>query len=90
MYTGSCIPQSSNMHAAAAAAASMHAGSYMPVHRVHACRFIRSCQLLLMHACARRAYCNKCRVNLGSKSVGRPNVPVLISDLQGLHVVSAI
>jgi hypothetical protein len=36
-----------------------------------------SCQLLLMRACARRAYCKKCRVNLGSKRSGWPNVPVL-------------
>jgi hypothetical protein len=69
----------------------MHARSCMPVH---ACRFMHaacmparacrsmhagSCQLLLMRACAWRAYCEKCRVNLGSKRSNWPNVPVLIS-----------
>jgi hypothetical protein len=60
-------------------ACNMHAGSCMPVH---ACRSMHagSCQLLLMRVCAPRAYCKKCRVNLGSKSSGWPNVPVLIQS----------
>ena len=37
-----------------------------------------ACQLLLMRARARRAYCKKCRVHIGSKSSGWPNVAVLI------------
>jgi hypothetical protein len=57
------------------AACNMHAAC-MPVH---ACRSMHagSCQLL-MCACARRAYCKKCRVNLGSKSSGWSNIPDLI------------
>jgi hypothetical protein len=31
-----------------------------------------------MRACARRAYCKKCRVNLGSKRSGWSNIPDLI------------
>ena len=75
MHAGSC-----NMHAGPCMpvhACSMHAGSCMPAH---ACRSMHagSCQLLLMRACAWRVYCKKCRVNLGSKRSGWPNVPVLI------------
>ena len=77
MHAGSCMP----VHAcrfiqyACTAAACMHAcrlihaGPCMPVH---------SCQLLLMRACARRAYCKKCRVDLGSKRSGWSNIPDLI------------
>ena len=65
MHAGSCI-----QHAFRIACRFMHAGPCMPVHAM---------QLLLMRARARRAYCKKCRVNLGSKSSGWPNVPVLIS-----------
>jgi hypothetical protein len=44
---------------------------------VHACRSMHagSCQLLLMRACARRAYCKKCRVDLGSKRCDWSNIP---------------
>ena len=72
--------------AAAAAASSccwlLHSSQQQ--QQQHACRvmdagsFMHACQLLLMRACARRAYCKKCRVNIGSKSSGWPNVPVLI------------
>jgi hypothetical protein len=41
---------------------------------------MNACELLLMRARARRAYCKKCRVHIGSKSSGWPNVPVLISN----------
>jgi hypothetical protein len=37
-----------------------------------------ACQLLLMRARARRAYCKKCRVHIALEIVGRPNIPVLI------------
>ena len=73
--------------AAAAAASSccwlLHSSQQQ--QQQHACRvmdagsFMHACQLLLMRACARRAYCKKCRVNIGSKSSGWPNVPVLIA-----------
>ena len=73
MHAGSCMP----------ACRSMHAGSCMPVH---ACRSMHagSCQLLLMRACARRAYCKKCRVHLGSKRSGRSNIPDLQNSIVGL------
>jgi hypothetical protein len=73
MHAGSCMPAYRSMHAGSC----MQHAACMPVH---ACRFMHagSCQLLLMRACARRAYCKKCRVNLGSKSSGWPNEPVLI------------
>jgi hypothetical protein len=60
MHAGSCM-QHSMQHAC-----NMHAGSCI---HVHVCRSMHagSCQLLLMRACARCAYCKKCRVNLGSK-----------------------
>ena len=40
--------------------------------------FMHACQLLLMRACVRRAYCKKCRVHIVLESVGRSNVPALI------------
>ena len=78
--THACTQQQQYVAAAACmpvhACRSMHAGSCMPVH---ACRFMPAAsKLLLMRACAWRAYCKKCRVNLGSKRSGWPNVPVLI------------
>jgi hypothetical protein len=51
---------------------------------MHACRFLHvgsfmhACQLPLMRACVRRAYCKKCRVYLALERVGRSNIPVLI------------
>jgi hypothetical protein len=61
MHTGSCMPVHACrfIHAACSMhAACTHAGSCMPVH---ACRSMHtgSCQLLLMRACAQRAYCKK-------------------------------
>ena len=74
MHTGSCMPvhpactqQQQQQHACMPAHSLIHSGPCMPVH---------SRQLLLMRACARRAYCKKCRVNLGSKRSGWPNILV--------------
>jgi hypothetical protein len=39
---------------------------------------MNACELLLMRARARRAYCKKCRVHIGSTSSGWPNVPVFM------------
>ena len=50
---------------AARISGSMHACRFM---HASSCRSMRACQLLLKRACVRRAYCKKCRVNLGSKS----------------------
>ena len=45
--------------------------------------FMHACQLLLMRACVRRAYCKKCRVHIVLEIVGRSNVPVLILHVAG-------
>jgi hypothetical protein len=70
---------SSRVHTAAVAAvaACMHAGSYMPVH---ACRFIHASCCWCVRAHGVRTV-KKCRVNLGSKSSGWPNIPVLTAWL---------
>ena len=41
-----------------------------------------ACQLQLMRTRARRAYCKKCRVHIALEIIGRPNIPVLMSDLK--------
>jgi hypothetical protein len=37
---------------------------------------MNACELVLMRARARRAYCKKCRVHIALEIVGRPNIPV--------------
>jgi hypothetical protein len=39
-----------------------------------------------MRACARRAYCEKCWVNLGSKSSGWPNVHVFFIKYYSIYI----
>jgi hypothetical protein len=69
MHASSCIPVHPRIHACTQQQhACMHAGSY----NIHAgsCMPVQACQLLPMRACARRAHCKKCRVDLGSKRSG--------------------
>jgi hypothetical protein len=47
------------------------------LHHCHE-NMMNACELLLMRARARRAYCKKCRVHIALEIVGRPNIPVLI------------
>ena len=56
---------------------------YTLEYLLHHCHenMMNACELLLMRARARRAYCKKCRVHIGSKSSGWPNVPVLICSV---------
>ena len=47
------------------------------LHHCHE-NMMNACELLLMRARARRAYCKKCRVHIALERVGRSNIPVLI------------
>jgi hypothetical protein len=48
---------------------------------------VHSCRLLLMRACARRAYYKKYRLNLGSKRSGWPNIPDLIWRFSNVFLI---
>jgi hypothetical protein len=50
---------SSNQQQSAASSSSSHHA----LRSMHAGSFMHACQLMLMRACARRAYCKKCRVH---------------------------
>jgi hypothetical protein len=77
-HAGPCMPvhSCSMQHACSDAYRFMHPGSCMPVH---ACRFMPAAAGACVRACARCAYCQKCRVNLGSKRSGWSNISDLIN-----------
>ena len=60
----------------------MYTRVHTRVYLSHHCHenMMNACELLLMRARARRAYCKKCRVHIALEIVGRPNIPVLIQN----------
>ena len=57
---------------------------YTLEYLLHHCHenMMNACELLLMRARARRAYCKKCRVHIGSKRSGWSNIPDLRQYIQ--------
>ena len=60
---------------------------YTLEYLLHHCHenMMNACELLLMRARARRAYCKKCRVHIALERVGRSDIPVLIPVPGGAH-----
>ena len=64
---------------------------YTLEYLLHHCHenMMNACELLLMRARARRAYCKKCRVHIALEIVGRPNIPVLIQSIDHARITRA-